>query len=295
MFIGSALKNKGVQLLLDGVVDYLPNPSQINNEAHDQSNNEAKVALESRPDKPFVALAFKLEDGRFGQLTYMRIYQGKIAKGDFIVNCSAGQKKVKVPRLVRMHSNEMTDITEATAGDIVALFGVDCASGDTFTDGDVAYTMTSMHVPDAVISLAVAPKEKEGQVNFSKALNRFTKEDPTLRVHRDDESAQTIMSGMEASFTSTHLHRAHEARVQLRGRHRQAAGRVPRDHHPQGRLRLHPQRSRPAARVSSPASSATSSRSLRTRSSSTSSSTTPSVDRSRASSFRRVRRASRRR
>jgi elongation factor G len=196
VFIGSALKNKGVQLLLDGVIDYLPNPAEVNNEAHDQNKNEEKVKLESRADLPFVALAFKLEDGRFGQLTYMRIYQGKVAKGDFIFNCSAGQKKVKVPRLVRMHSNEMNDIATATAGDIVALFGVDCSSGDTFTDGNVTYTMTSMHVPDAVISLAVAPKEKDGQVNFSKALNRFTKEDPTLRVHRDEESAQTIMSGM---------------------------------------------------------------------------------------------------
>ncbi len=196
VFIGSALKNKGVQLLLGGVVDYLPNPTEVPNEAHDQLNAEAKVALESVATKPLVALAFKLEDGRFGQLTYMRIYQGRVTKGEFIVNCSVGQKKVKVPRLVRMHSNEMTDITEATAGDIVALFGVDCSSGDTFTDGKIIYTMTSMHVPDAVISLAVAPKEKDGQVNFSKALNRFTKEDPTLRVHRDEESAQTIMSGM---------------------------------------------------------------------------------------------------
>ncbi|MFI5291031.1 MAG: EF-Tu/IF-2/RF-3 family GTPase, partial [Polyangia bacterium] len=196
VFCGSALKNKGVQLLLDGVVDYLPNPNEVLNQAHDQGNHEELVTLESRADKPLVALAFKLEDGRFGQLTYMRIYQGKIAKGEFIVNCSAGEKKLKVPRLVRMHSNEMNDITEASAGDIVALFGVDCASGDTFTDGSVIYTMTSMHVPDAVISLAVAPKEKDGQVNFSKALNRFTKEDPTLRVHRDEESAQTIMSGM---------------------------------------------------------------------------------------------------
>jgi elongation factor G len=152
--------------------------------------------LESVPNKPFVGLAFKLEDGRFGQLTYMRIYQGKIGKGDFIVNCSANQKKVKVPRLVRMHSNEMNDITEASAGDIIAMFGVDCASGDTFTDGSVNITMTSMHVPEAVISLAVSPKEKDGLVNFSKALNRFTKEDPTLRVYRDEESGETIMKGM---------------------------------------------------------------------------------------------------
>ncbi|MFZ5471707.1 MAG: elongation factor G [Myxococcota bacterium] len=192
---GSAYKNKGVQLLLDAVTRYLPNPSEVTNEAHDQKKNEEKVTLLSDPTKPFVGLAFKLEDGRYGQLTYMRMYQGKIAKGDFIFNQS-NQKKVKVPRIVRMHADEMHDVTEAQAGDIVALFGVECASGDTFTDGSVNYTMTSMHVPDAVISLAVAPKERTGQANFSKALNRFTKEDPTFRVHRDEESAQTIISGM---------------------------------------------------------------------------------------------------
>ncbi len=192
---GSAYKNKGVQLLLDSVGYYLPNPSEVTNEAHDQKNNEEKVALESVPNKPFVGLAFKLEDGRFGQLTYMRIYQGKVSKGDWIINQS-NQKKVKVPRLVRMHADEMHDIESAEAGDIVAMFGVECASGDTFTDGSVNYTMTSMHVPNAVISLAVAPKDKAGQANFSKALNRFSKEDPTFRVHRDEESAQTIISGM---------------------------------------------------------------------------------------------------
>src|SRR5215470_242939 len=192
---GSAYKNKGVQLLLDAVKDYLPNPTEVTNEALDQKNNEAKIVLESNPDKPFVGLAFKLEDGRYGQLTYLRIYQGKIAKGDFIFNQS-NQRKVKIPRIVRMHSNEMNDVGEASAGDIVALFGVECASGDTFTDGRLSVTMTSMHVPDAVIDLAVAPKERTGQANFSKALNRFTREDPTFRVHRDEESAQTIISGM---------------------------------------------------------------------------------------------------
>jgi elongation factor G len=192
---GSAYKNKGVQLLLDAVRDYLPNPAEVVNEALDQKNNEAKVVLESNADKPFVGLAFKLEDGRYGQLTYIRIYQGRIAKGEFIYNQS-NQRKVKIPRIVRMHSNEMNDVAEASAGDIVALFGVECASGDTFTDGRLSVTMTSMHVPDAVIDLAVAPKERTGQANFSKALNRFTKEDPTFRVHRDEESAQTIISGM---------------------------------------------------------------------------------------------------
>ncbi|ATB37209.1 translation elongation factor G [Cystobacter fuscus] len=192
---GSAYKNKGVQLLLNAICAYLPNPSEVTNEALDQKNNEAKVVLESSSDKPFVGLAFKLEDGRYGQLTYMRVYQGKVSKGDFIVN-QANQKKVKVPRIVRMHSNEMNDINEGYAGDIIALFGVECASGDTFTDGTVQYTMTSMFVPDAVISLAVSPKNRDAQANFSKALNRFTKEDPTFRVNRDEESGQTIIRGM---------------------------------------------------------------------------------------------------
>jgi elongation factor G len=196
VFMGSAYKNKGVQLLLNGVNLYLPNPTQVTNIALDQDKKEEKVVLLSEPKKPFVGLAFKLEDGRYGQLTYMRIYQGTVAKGDFIVNCSANQKKIKVPRLVRMHADEMQDIDKASAGDIVALFGVECASGDTFTDGSINYTMTSMHVPDAVISLAIAPKDKSSVTNFSKALNRFTKEDPTFRVHRDEESAQTIIRGM---------------------------------------------------------------------------------------------------
>jgi len=196
VFIGSAYKNKGVQLMLDGVNMYLPNPMEVTNIALDQDKKEEKVILESNPKKPFVGLAFKLEDGRYGQLTYMRIYQGSLAKGDFIVNNSNNRKRVKVPRLVRMHSSEMNDIETTTAGDIVALFGVECSSGDTFTDESINYTMTSMHVPDAVISLAVSPKDKQNATQFSKALNRFTKEDPTFRVHRDEESAQTIISGM---------------------------------------------------------------------------------------------------
>ena len=192
---GSAYKNKGVQLLLDAVTYYLPSPDEKENIALDQHNNEAKVVLTSDAKDPLVALAFKLDDGRYGQLTYMRIYQGTVNKGDVIFN-SANDKKVKVPRLVQMHADEMNDIEEAQAGDIVAMFGVDCASGDTFTDGAVKYTMTSMFIPNAVISLAIAPKDKAGQGNFSKALNKFTKEDPTFRVHRDEESAQTIISGM---------------------------------------------------------------------------------------------------
>jgi elongation factor G len=192
---GSAYKNKGVQLLLDAVSYYLPNPKEAENIALDQSKNEEKVILKSDPSLPFVGLAFKLDETRYGQLTYMRIYQGTLKKGDVIFNQS-NDKKVKVPRLVQMHADEMNDVETAQAGGIVALFGVDCASGDTFTDGQVKYTMTSMFVPAAVISLAIAPKDKTGQTNFSKALNKFTKEDPTFRVHRDEESGQTIISGM---------------------------------------------------------------------------------------------------
>ncbi|MCU0424345.1 MAG: elongation factor G [Candidatus Kapabacteria bacterium] len=195
VFVGSAYKNKGVQTLLDGVISYLPSPPETKIEALDQDNNEAKIELKSDPSKPLVMLAFKLEDGKYGQLTYMRIYQGKVSKGDTIINM-VNDKKVKVPRLVRMHSAEMNEIDSAQAGDIVALFGVDCASGDTFTDGKQNVTMSSMFVPNPVIELAVSPKDKSGQVNFSKALNRFTKEDPTFRVYRDEESGETIIKGM---------------------------------------------------------------------------------------------------
>ncbi|GAB2301278.1 Elongation factor G-1, mitochondrial [Dionaea muscipula] len=195
VFMGSAFKNKGVQPLLDGVLSYLPWPAEVSNYALDQNNNEEKISLSGSPTGPLVALAFKLEEGRFGQLTYLRIYEGVIKKGDFIHNVNTG-KKVKVPRLVRMHSNEMEDIQEAHAGQIVAVFGVDCASGDTFTDGSVKYTMTSMNVPEPVMSLAVSPVSKDSGGQFSKALNRFQREDPTFRVGLDAESGQTIISGM---------------------------------------------------------------------------------------------------
>lgn len=195
LYVGSAMKNKGVQVLLDAVGMFLPAPKDVKNEGLDQSQNEAKLELIPERTKPFVGLAFKLEDGRFGQLTYMRIYQGGVKKGDMITNMSNG-KRVKVPRLVRMHADEMHDIDEVGPGQIVAMFGIDCASGDTFTDGNLSVTMTSMFVPEPVIELAVSPKEKSGQVNFSKALNRFTKEDPTFRVYRDEESGETIIKGM---------------------------------------------------------------------------------------------------
>jgi elongation factor G len=195
VFIGTAKRNKGIQTMLDGVCDFLPCPLDKVNTGLDQDNNEAPIDLYADSTKPFVGLAFKLEDGKYGQLTYMRIYQGKIAKGDFIHNMK-NKKKIKVSRIVRMHADQMHDIEAADAGDIIALFGVECSSGDTFTDGNVNYTMTSMFVPNPVIELTVAPKENSKLANFSKALNRFQKEDPTFRVKRDEETGDTIISGM---------------------------------------------------------------------------------------------------
>ncbi|KAK9819578.1 hypothetical protein WJX81_004976 [Elliptochloris bilobata] len=195
LFMGSAYKNRGVQLLLDGVREFLPCPLDVSNSALDAARDEEEVSLSGRPDGPLVALAFKLEEGRFGQLTYMRLYSGRLRKGDTVTNVSTS-KKIKVPRLVRMHASDMEEIQEACAGDIVAMFGIECATGDTFTDGSVRYTMTSMNVPEPVMSLAVTPRTREGAANFSKALYRFQREDPTFRVSTDPDTGQTIISGM---------------------------------------------------------------------------------------------------
>lgn len=195
VFMGSALSDKSVQPMLDGVCDYLPNPSEVENLALDQRRQEAPVKLISYNSLPFVGLAFKLEESNFGQLTYIRVYQGKLHKGLNVFN-ARNNKKVKVPRIVRMHSNEMEEVQEIGAGEICAVFGIECASGDTFTDGQLGYSMTSMFVPEPVISLSIKPKDNKDLPNFSKAMARFQREDPTFRVHVDLESSETIISGM---------------------------------------------------------------------------------------------------
>ncbi len=195
VLMGSAYKNKGVQKLLDAVVDYLPNPGEVTTTAYDLDQDEKEVTLEADAKKPVVALAFKLEDGQYGQLTYIRIYQGVVRKGEELFNTRLG-RKFRVGRLVRMHAHSMEEITIAEAGDIVALFGIDCASGDTFVGGGLNYSMTSMYVPDPVISLAIRPKDKKSEDNMSKALNRFSKEDPTFRTYVDPDSSETIIQGM---------------------------------------------------------------------------------------------------
>ncbi|XP_072724559.1 elongation factor G, mitochondrial [Ciconia boyciana] len=201
VLVGSALKNKGVQPLLDAVLEYLPNPSEVENYAilnQEDSEDKTKFLLNSARDnsQPFIGLAFKLEAGRFGQLTYIRVYQGMLKKSDYIYNTRTG-KRVRVQRLVRMHSDNMEDVNEVYAGDICALFGIDCASGDTFTDKtSTDISMESIHIPDPVISVAMKPSNKNDFDKFSKGLNRFTREDPTFRIHFDDESKETIVSGM---------------------------------------------------------------------------------------------------
>uniref|UniRef100_A0A670I1T9 Elongation factor G, mitochondrial n=1 Tax=Podarcis muralis TaxID=64176 RepID=A0A670I1T9_PODMU len=201
VLVGSALKNKGVQPLLDAVLEYLPNPSEVQNYAisnQEDSKEKSMISLSSARDSslPFLGLAFKLEAGRFGQLTYVRVYQGMLKKGDSIYNTRTG-KKVRVPRLVRMHADTMEDVEEVYAGDICALFGIDCASGDTFSEKcNTDLSMESIHVPDPVISVAMKPSNKNDLDKFSKGINRFTREDPTFRVHFDSESKETIVSGM---------------------------------------------------------------------------------------------------
>ena len=138
--MGSALANTGVQRMLDAVIDYLPNPAEVPNYALDRRRDEARVSLVPYGTEPFVGLAFKLEEGNYGQLTYVRVYQGTLKKGMNVFNAKTG-KKVKVPRIVRMHSNEMEDALEIGAGEICAVFGVECSSGDTFTDGGLPYSM----------------------------------------------------------------------------------------------------------------------------------------------------------
>ncbi|CAD6999977.1 unnamed protein product [Ceratitis capitata] len=200
VMVGTALKNKGVQPLLDGVLDYLPNPGEVENLAFaEKEGQEAeKIVLNPARDgkDPFISLAFKLEAGRFGQLTYLRCYQGKLQKGDNIYNARTN-RKVRVARLVRLHSNNMEDVNEVYAGDIFALFGVDCASGDTFTtDPKGNISMESIFVPDPVVSMAIKPNNAKDRDNFAKAVARFTKEDPTFHFFFDPDVKETLVSGM---------------------------------------------------------------------------------------------------
>jgi elongation factor G len=206
VFLGSAYRNKGVQTLLDGVCRYLPSPTDVRNTGVDLEHGEAEVEVVPDPEKPLVALAFKLDDGRYGQLTYVRVFQGTLGKGDTIVNARTG-KRHKVGRLVRMHADKMEDIERSESGDIVALFGIDCASGDTFTAPGLGLAMSSMHIPRPVISLSVQPKDGKMADNMAKALGRFTREDPTFTAGVDEESGETVIAGMGELHLDVYIER----------------------------------------------------------------------------------------
>jgi len=197
VFLGSAFKNKGVQLLLNAVARYLPSPVSCEKSMGNDNKNHTKIALEPDWSKPMIGMAFKITEEQFGQLTYTRIYQGTLNKGDTVWNTRTG-KKVRVGRIVRMHSNDRENIEQAGAGDIVAMVGVDCASGDTFVGDEnvIHISCEGMHVPVSVIELSIKAKDKDNQVKLSKGLQRFMKEDPTFHVFTDEESGETRIAGM---------------------------------------------------------------------------------------------------
>jgi elongation factor G len=195
VFCGSAYKNKGVQLLLDAVVRYLPNPVERKVIAKKWANPDEKFDLEPSPTKPLVAMAFKIVDDPYGQLTFMRLYQGTLKKGEAYINQRTSQKQ-RFSRIVRMHADKREEIDAAEAGDIVAVMGVDAASGDTYSADAKYCTLESMFVPEPVIKMAITPTNRDGLDKLSKALQRFTREDPTFRVATDEETGETLIAGM---------------------------------------------------------------------------------------------------
>ncbi len=195
VFMGTAYRNKGVQSLLDAVVHYLPSPLDRNLVAKNHADASQQFPLSPDPEKPFVGMAFKIVEDPYGQLTFMRIYQGTIAKGESYFNQRTSQKQ-RFSRIVRMHADKREEADTASAGDIVAVMGVDCASGDTYAAQNKYCTLESMFVPDPVIKMAINPLSRDGADRLGKALQRFTKEDPTFRVATDEETGETVIAGM---------------------------------------------------------------------------------------------------
>jgi elongation factor G len=195
VLVGSAYKNKGVQPLLDAITSYLPNPLDREVMAKDNANGMAEVPLQPDPTAPLVSMAFKLVEEPFGQVTYVRIYQGTLSKGQFYIN-TRQRKKGRISRILRVHADEKEDIDSAGAGDIVAVMGIEPATGDTYCDESVNYSLESIYAPEPVIDLAISPAKRADQDKLAKALNRFMREDPTFRVHQDKETGETIISGM---------------------------------------------------------------------------------------------------
>ena len=251
--MGSAFKNKGVQPLLDAVCSYLPSPLDREYVARDHDNAGAETPLVCDPDAPLVALVFKIVDETFGQLSYTRVYQGRMVKGQTYRNARTN-KSVRIGRIVRMHANEREDVAEAGPGDIVALVGVECASGDTLCGEDLNYSLESIFVAEPVISLALTPASSADQDRMAKALNRFMKEDPTFRVSTDPETGETLIAGMGELHLDIYIERMrreYKANVVV-GRPNVSATARPPPGRPSSTTAT---RSRPAAPASSPTSS----------------------------------------
>ncbi|MEM9162940.1 MAG: elongation factor G, partial [Cyanobacteria bacterium P01_F01_bin.4] len=196
-YCGSSFKNKGVQLVLDAVVDYLPNPTEVKPQPEvDLEGNETGEYAVVDPEAPLRALAFKIMDDRFGALTFTRLYSGKITKGDTVLNTATG-KTERIGRLVEMHADSREELTEAQAGDIVAIVGMkNVQTGHTLCDPKQPATLEPMVFPDPVISLAVTPKQKGGSEKMGMALTKMVQEDPSFQVMTDEESGEVILKGM---------------------------------------------------------------------------------------------------
>ena len=257
VMVGSAYRNKGVQPLLDAIGRYLPSPLDREVFAKDNNNGMAEIPLAADPDAPLVAMAFKLVEESFGQVTYMRIYQGTLSKGTFYFN-SRQRKRARISRILRVHADQKEDVDAASAGDIVAVMGLECATGDTYCSEDSNVSLESIYAAEPVIDLSIQPVKRADYDKLSKALNRFMREDPTFRVHVDPETSETIISGMGELHLEIYVERIRrEYKVDCTvGAPRSATAR-PR---PARRLSTTSTRSKPAAPASTPMSSASSSR-----------------------------------
>ena len=215
VLMGTAYRNKGIQPLLDAVVRYLPSPLDCSTTAHDAKDPTQELILEAHADRPAVAMAFKIVEDPHGTLTFMRIYQGKLCKGESYYNQRTGRKE-RIGRLVRMHADQREEISEATAGDIVAVMGIDAASGDTYATERNSVLLQNMFVPEPVIQMAITPVDREGAARLAKALQRFRNEDPTLRVTTDEETGETLIAGMGELHLEVYVQRIkREYRVEV--------------------------------------------------------------------------------
>jgi elongation factor G len=195
VYLGTAYRNKGVQPLLDAITRYLPSPLDAETKGKDPVDQEKAIQLEPNPTKPFVGMAFKIVDDEFGQLTFTRIYQGKVEKGGSYFNQRTG-KKDRFSRIVKMHADKREEIDSAEAGDIVAIMGIDCASGDTYCSEPKYCTLENIFVAKPVIKMSIQPLSRDNADRLSKALQRFRKEDPTFQVMTDEETGETVIAGM---------------------------------------------------------------------------------------------------